>query len=69
MTTIKIIEWETGEIVKSFDVTDKSIRQQETLFDSLLRKTDLDRFDVLMEKPEDGITVKSDGDEHFTLIF
>lgn len=64
MTTIKIINRETGEIVKSFDVTDKSIRQQEALFDSLLRKTDLDRFDVFMVTPEDGTAVESPGGKY-----
>lgn len=64
MTTIKVINRETGEVVKSFDVTNKSIRQQEAIFDTLLTKEDIDRSDVVMEWPEDGLVIKSSSLKH-----
>ena len=53
MTEIKIVEFSTGEVVKTFDVSDKSVQMQEKTFDAILHKTDLSRFDVIMTTPED----------------
>jgi len=50
---VKIVEVSTGEVVRTFDVSDKSVSMQEKTFDTILHKTDLNRFDVIMTTPED----------------
>ena len=52
MTKILIKQYGSGITVKEFDVTGKSVRAQERLYDAIVMKTDLDRFYVTMECPD-----------------
>jgi hypothetical protein len=54
LTIITITDLTTGEVVKTFDVTERSIAAQERFFDWVVRRTDLNMYDVVMTTPEDG---------------
>lgn len=52
MVKILVKEYDTDRIVKEFDVSDKSVHSQEKTYDAVVMKTDLERFYVVMDCPE-----------------